>query len=157
MIKIKLIAVGRVKEEYFRNAIAEYAKRLGAFCKFEIVEVKEENYSKCDDASIKKILDVEGERISSAMSGYCVAFAVEGDKISSEGLAQKIKRLADKGESEISFIIGGSYGLRDKIKSACKERISLSDMTFPHTLTRVIVCEQIYRAFTIINGKEYHK
>ena len=146
MIKIRLLVVGKVKEKYFQDAIAEYSKRLSAFCKFDIIELKEENFRATDNSSINKTLNVEGERIKAAIQGYPIAFAVEGRHISSEELAAKI-----------TFIIGGSYGIEDGVKSICKEKISLSQMTFPHTLARVIVCEQLYRAFTIINGKEYHK
>ena len=149
MIKIRLVAVGKVKEEYYRNAIDEYAKRLGAFCKFEIIELKEENFKTADAAATDKILSVEGGRIKDALRGYPIAFAVEGKELSSEKFAEKIKYLVDSG--------GGSYGIKQEVKSLCKEKISFSQMTFPHTLTRVIACEQIYRAFTIINGKEYHK
>ena len=157
MIKIRLLVVGKVKEKYFHDAIAEYSKRLSAFCKFDIIELKEENFRATDNSSINKTLNVEGERIKAAIQGYPIAFAVEGRHISSEDLAAKIKRLTDGGVGEITFIIGGSYGIEDGVKSICKEKISLSQMTFPHTLARVIVCEQLYRAFTIINGKEYHK
>lgn len=157
MIKIRLVAVGKVKEEYYRNAIDEYAKRLGAFCKFEIIELKEENFKTADAAATDKILSVEGGRIKDALRGYPIAFAVEGKELSSEKFAEKIKYLVDSGVGEITFVIGGSYGIKQEVKSLCKEKISFSQMTFPHTLTRVIACEQIYRAFTIINGKEYHK
>lgn len=156
MIKIRLVAVGKVKEEYYRKAVDEYAKRLGAFCKFEIVELKEENFKSAEGAT-DKILSAEGERIKDALRGYSIAFAVEGKELSSEKLAEKIKNLIDAGVGEMTFVIGGSYGIKQEVKLLCKEKISFSQMTFPHTLTRVIACEQIYRAFTIISGKEYHK
>lgn len=157
MIKIKLVAVGKVKEEYFRAAIAEYAKRLNAFCKFEIVELKEENFRDVDRSTIEKSLSAEGERIKTSLKGYSVALAVEGKQCSSEELAAKLKNLIDGGVGEITFVIGGSYGIDDNVKSFCAEKISFSKMTFPHTLMRVIATEQLYRAFTIINGKDYHK
>ena len=154
MIKIRLIAVGKVKEEYFRDAVSEYAKRLSRYCDFGIVEVKEENSDKPD---VGRILSVEGERIAKAMKGYPVALAIEGKKVSSESFASMIGRLVDSGTGEICFVIGGSYGLCESVKAACREKISFSDMTFPHTLMRVIFAEQLYRAFTILSGTEYHK
>lgn len=157
MIKVRLVAVGKVKEEYFRQAILEYSKRLSAFCKFEIVELKEENFRGESLAVAEKSLKCEGERIAENLRGYTIAFAVEGKRISSEGLADKLKKLSDSGIGEITFVIGGSYGIEKGVKASCNERISFSDMTFPHTLARVVACEQIYRAFTIIAGKEYHK
>ena len=157
MIKVRVVAVGKVKEEYYRAAIAEYSKRLSRYCDFSVVEVKEENFTKTDAAAIGKILSVEGERIAAAAKGYMIAMAVEGEKTTSEELAEFIKKLADDGIGEITFIIGGSYGIDEKIKRGCRKKISLSAMTFPHTLARVVLCEQIYRAFTIIAGAEYHK
>ena len=157
MIKIRLIAVGKVKEKYFSEAILEYSKRLNGYCEFSLVEVKEENFKNPSQADIKKILTVEGERIEKAIKGYSIALAIEGKKISSDELAKKIKNLTDRGEGEICFIIGGSYGIEERVKNLCKERISFSDMTFPHTLMRVMTTEQLYRAFAINAGSEYHK
>ena len=122
-----------------------------------MIEVKEENYKNPSPSDIKKIMTVEGERIDKSVKGYPIALAVEGDKLSSEGLAKKIKGLTDRGEGEITFIIGGSYGIDESLKKRCKERLSFSDMTFPHTLMRVMMTEQLYRAFSINAGSEYHK
>ena len=159
MIKIRIVAVGRVKEKYFSEAVSEYSKRLSRFCDFSLVEVKEENYDKATAANVEIILSVEGERIEKAIKGTPVCLAIEGKKLSSEGLAEFIKTKIDRGEGEITFIIGGSSscGLSARVKRAADRRISFSDMTFPHTLARVMLSEQIYRAFTIINGAEYHK
>ena len=157
MIKIRLIAVGKVKEKYFSEAISEYSKRLNAYCEFSLVEVKEENFKNPSQADIKKIMSVEGERIEKALKGYPIALAIEGKKVSSEDLAKKIKSLTDRGEGEISFVIGGSYGIDERVKCLCKEKVSFSDMTFPHTLMRVMTTEQLYRAFAINAGSEYHK
>ena len=157
MIKIRLIAVGKVKEKYFADAIAEYSKRLSAYCDFTLIEVKEENYKNPSSADIKKIMAIEGERIEKAIKGYPIVLAIEGKKFSSEELSKRIKTLTDRGEGELAFIIGGSYGVDERIKKLCKESLSFSDMTFPHTLMRVMVTEQIYRAFSIIAGSEYHK
>ena len=151
MIKINVIAVGKVKESYFREAVEEYSKRLQKFCKINIIEVKEENLS-----SVEKTLSTEAENIISKIKGESVALAVEGDKITSEGLAKLIGGAVDRGE-ELTFIIGSSNGLDQRVKLAAKRAISFSDMTFPHTLARVMLMEQIYRAFTIINGVTYHK
>ena len=157
MIKIRLVAVGKVKEKYFTEAINEYSKRLSGYCEFSIVEVKEENYKNPSQSEINKILTVEGERIEKAIKGYAIALAIEGKKINSEDLAHKIKTLTDRGEGEITFIIGGSYGIDERFKRLVKEKISFSDMTFPHTLMRVMTTEQLYRAFSINAGSEYHK
>lgn len=157
MIKIRIVAVGRVKEKYFSEAVSEYSKRLSRFCDFSLIEVKEEYYDKATAANVEKILSVEGERIEKAIKGTPVCLAIEGKKLSSEGLAEFIKTKIDRGEGEITFIIGGSYGIDERVKRLCKDKISFSDMTFPHTLARVMLSEQIYRAFTIINGAEYHK
>ena len=156
MIKIRLVAVGKVKEKYYAEAIAEYKKRLSRFCDYEIIEVREENYEKFTAGDIPKILAIEGGRIFEAVKGYAIALAVEGEKYSSTEFADLISKLAASGKSEITFIIGGSYGIDERIKSAAK-KISFSDMTFPHTLMRVVFTEQLYRAFTIINNTEYHK
>lgn len=157
MIKIRLIAVGKVKEKYFQEGVLEYAKRLSAYCEFSIIEVKEENCKNPSDADIKKIMQIEGERIEKVIKGYPIALAVEGRKLTSEGLAKTISDLALRGNGDISFIIGGSYGIDERVKKLCKEKISFSDMTFPHTLMRVMTAEQLYRAFTINAGTEYHK
>ncbi|MBR2336343.1 MAG: 23S rRNA (pseudouridine(1915)-N(3))-methyltransferase RlmH [Clostridia bacterium] len=156
-MKIKLVAVGKVKEKYFTEAISEYSKRLKGYCDFSLIEVKEENFKNPSASDIKKILAVEGERIENAVKGYPIALAIEGKKLSSEELAKKIKALTDRGEGEICFIIGGSYGIDERVKALCKEKISFSDMTFPHTLMRVMATEQLYRAFAINAGSEYHK
>lgn len=157
MIKIRVVAVGKVKEKYFSEAIAEYSKRMSAYADFSIIELKEENYKNPNPSEINKILTVEGERIEKTMKGYCIVLAIEGKKMSSEELSKKIKCLVDRGEGEITFIIGGSYGVSERVKKLCKESLSFSDMTFPHTLMRVVLTEQIYRAFSIIAGSEYHK
>lgn len=156
MFKVKIIAVGKIKEEYFQQAIAEYVKRAGRYAEVKIVEVKEENF--CAEPSDKEkeiILEKEGEGILKEVKGRVFALAIEGKKISSEGLKDLIKKSKDAGE-ELTFIIGGSYGLADKVKRAAT-LVSFSDMTFPHTLFRVMLTEQIYRAFNIMEGGKYHK
>lgn len=156
MFKVKIIAVGKIKESYFAEAVAEYVKRAGRYAEVKIVEVKEENF--CAEPSDKEkdiILDKEGDAILKEVKGRVFALAIEGKKISSEGLKDLIKKSKDAGE-ELTFIIGGSYGLADKVKRAAT-LISFSDMTFPHTLFRVMLTEQIYRAFNIMEGGKYHK
>ncbi|MBQ7879502.1 MAG: 23S rRNA (pseudouridine(1915)-N(3))-methyltransferase RlmH [Clostridia bacterium] len=145
MQKITIVAVGKIKEAFYRDAVAEYAKRLSRFVKLEIRELAE-------GAS----LQAEGADILRACKGYTVALAVEGEKLSSEGLAAKIKKCTDAGK-DMTFIIGSSCGLSDEVKNAADHKLSFSDMTFPHQLMRVILCEQIYRAFMINAGATYHK
>ncbi len=145
MQKINFVVVGKIKESFYREAVAEYVKRLSRFAKVEIKELAEGANP-----------DAEAWDILRACKGYTFALAVEGDKLSSEGLAKKIKKLSDAGK-EITFVIGSSCGLSDEVKKAADERLSFSDMTFPHQLMRVILAEQVYRAFMINSGATYHK
>lgn len=145
MIKVNIVCVGKIKEQFYRDAVAEYVKRLSRFCRAEICELSE-----------GRSLEEEGEAILRRVRGYVIALCVEGQKLSSTGLAARIKQLCDGGE-EITFIIGSSCGLAEKVKGAARLKLSFSDMTFPHQLMRVILCEQIYRAFMINGGGEYHK
>jgi 23S rRNA (pseudouridine1915-N3)-methyltransferase len=145
MIKVNVVCVGKIKEEFYRQAVAEYAKRLSRFCKVEIKELPE-----------GKNLNEEGQCILKACKGYKIALCVEGQKVDSLALARRIKTLCDKGE-EITFIIGSSCGLADEVKACADFKLSFSDMTFPHQLMRVILFEQIYRSFMINSGSEYHK
>ena len=157
MIKVNVIAVGRVKERYFADGIAEYSKRLSKFCDFTVTEVEEENYKKTDAKIIERIKQREGEKIIPLLKGTVFATAPEGKKLSSEDLARKIGALADAGRGVITFVIGGSYGLSDKVKERADKLLSFSDMTFPHAMFRLILVEQIYRAFCINAGTPYHK
>ena len=145
MIKVNIVCVGKIKEEFYRAAVAEYTKRLSRFCKVEIKEIAE-----------GKNIEEEGKIILKTAKGYKIALCIEGQKIDSQGLAARVKTLCDKGE-EISFIIGSSCGLSDEVKNSADFKLSFSGMTFPHQLMRVILCEQIYRAFMINSGSEYHK
>ena len=156
MIKVNVVAVGKVKEKYFADGISEYAKRLSRFCEFKIIEIQEENYKNVDEGIAETIKEREGERILPHLKGYVLAMAIEGKKYSSVKLAEKIKNLSNTG-GVITFVIGGSYGLSDAVKKRADELTSFSDMTFPHTLFRLMLSEQIYRAFCIINGSAYHK
>ncbi len=145
MQKIYIVCVGKIKESFYRDAVAEYVKRLSRFAKVEIKELAEG-------------ADPEGEAddILRALKGYVIALAVEGEKRSSEKLAAKLKKITDAGK-EITFVIGSSCGLSDRVKNAADYKLSFSDMTFPHQLMRVILCEQVYRAFMINAGSTYHK
>lgn len=145
MIKINIVCVGKIKEEFYRSAVAEYTKRLARFAKVEIKEIAE-----------GKNLEEEAEGILRAVKGFCFALCIEGIKLSSENLAKEVKKLCDRGE-EITFVIGSSCGLAEKVKERADFKLSFSDMTFPHQLMRVILVEQIYRAFMINSGSEYHK
>lgn len=156
MIKINLICVGKVKEEYFRAAVAEYAKRLSRFCDFKITEVSEENLKDPAAGDIERILKRESENILPKLNGKIYALAIEGEKLSSEKFAQLLSKEKQAGTGEITFVIGGSYGLNRAVKERAK-LISFSDMTFPHTLFRVMFTEQLYRAFCIAEGTAYHK
>ena len=145
MIKVNVVCVGKLKEKYWREAVEEYLKRLSRFCKAEIRELPER-------ANPKE----EAEEILRACCGYVIALAVEGKGCTSKQLAQKVGALCDKGE-EITFVIGSSCGLDGRVKAEARELLSFSEMTFPHQMMRVILLEQIYRAFMINCGSEYHK
>lgn len=145
MIKVNIVCIGKIKESYLREACGEYIKRLSRFCKLEIKELAE-----------GKNLKDEAEAVLRAVSGYKIALCVEGKQLSSPALAERLKALTDRG-GEITFIIGSSCGLDNAVKDNCDLKLSFSEMTFPHQLMRVILLEQIYRAFMINAGSEYHK
>lgn len=144
MLNIKIICCGTLKENYLKDAVKEYEKRLSAFCKLSVQEIKEDTLT----ASYSAV---------SAFKGYKIALCIEGNMLSSEQLAQRIDSVALGGNSDIAFVIGGSDGIAEETKKLCDLRLSFSKMTFPHQLMRVILLEQIYRAFTIINHRQYHK
>lgn len=160
MMNVTLLCVGKLKEDYLRAACAEYQKRLGAFCRLSVIEIAESRLSdRPSQAQIDAALIEEGERILAKLPAntYPVALCIEGQKMSSEQLAVNIASLAANGTSSLAFIIGGSFGLSEKVKSACRLRLSMSDMTFAHQLARVMLLEQIYRAFSINANTKYHK
>ena len=150
-MKIKVVCVGAIKESFFKEAVSEYAKRLQKYCKLEIVELKQ---SKNDTEFAKAD---EYEDINLHLEGYVITLAIEGREISSQELAIKINDIAVKGYSTITFVIGGSFGVDDRIKSKSNMLLSFSKMTFPHQLFRVVLLEQIYRAYNIQNNTPYHK
>ena len=161
MLRVNLICIGRIKEKYYTDAISEYSKRLSAFCKFQIIELPEERIrSNTPNASqIDEVLEAEGKRMLQKISpsDYVIAMCIEGKLLSSEELAKKLDEVALGGKSAVDFIIGGSYGLCAEVKSRADLRLSMSRMTFPHQLARVILSEQIYRAFEISTNGKYHK
>ncbi len=159
-MKITILCVGKIKEKYFSDAIAEYSKRLSRYCTLEIIEVQDEKTPDgAGEAIEKQIKEKEGERLLSKMKDgcYAIALAIKGKKLTSEGLAKKIEDLSTGGTGHIAFVIGGSLGLSDAVLSKCDMHLSFSDMTFPHQLMRVILLEQVYRAYRIISGEPYHK
>lgn len=161
MIKINIICIGKIKEKYFTDAISEYAKRLTAFCKFSIIELSEEKIrsNNPNQSQIDEVIEAEGKRIMQkiSQSDYVVAMCIEGKVLSSEELSKTIDNVSLSGKSTIDFIIGGSYGLSNEVKSRANLKLSMSRMTFPHTMARMILSEQIYRAFEISTNGKYHK
>jgi 23S rRNA (pseudouridine1915-N3)-methyltransferase len=159
-MNINIISVGKVKEKYFRDAIAEYSKRLGKYCKLNITEVQDEktpeNASSKEETAIK---DKEGDGILKHIKDnmFVIALDIKGSAFKSEEFADYIENLGIIGKSNITFIIGGSLGLSEYVLSRADFRLSFSKMTFPHQLMRVILLEQIYRCFRIISGEPYHK
>lgn len=161
MLKINIICIGKIKEKYFTDAVGEYAKRLTAFCKFSVVELNEERIrsNTPNEAQIAEVIEAEGRRILQKIgaSDYLAAMCIEGKLLSSEELSETLDKAALSGKSTVDFIIGGSYGLSDEVKRRADLRLSMSKMTFPHQLARVILSEQIYRAFEISTNGKYHK
>lgn len=159
-MKITLLTVGKIKEKYFTDAIAEYAKRLSRYCKLEIVEVADEKTPDgASEALEAQIKEKEGERILAKVpdSAYVVALAIEGKQLDSEELAKKMEQWNVSGVSHMVFIIGGSLGLAPKVLNRADFKLSFSKMTFPHQLMRVVLLEQVYRSFRIRNNEPYHK
>ena len=159
MLNVKFITLGTLKEAYLRDAAAEYEKRLGAFCRFELVQLKEERLSDDpSDSEIKNALSKESEKILTLIPprAYVVAMCVEGKQLSSPELADKLEEVSSR-TSDICFIIGSSFGLADAVKQRADLRLSVSKLTFPHQLMRVILLETVYRAFNIQKGTRYHK
>ena len=159
-MKITIIAVGKIREKFYRDAIAEYVKRLGRYCKLEIIQVEDEKISDRAGTLLTELVKKkEAERILKYIreNAYVVILEIQGDMYDSEGFAEQIEKLATRGISHIQFIIGGSLGLYEEVCKKADLTVSFSKMTFPHQLMRVILLEQIYRAYRIINGEPYHK
>lgn len=159
MANIKFISVGTLKEDYLRDAVAEYIKRLSGFCRVEEVNIKESRLPQDpSDKEIERALEEEGKQILAATGNraYKIAMCVEGKQFSSPALAEKIENAFSQ-SSEICFIIGSSHGLSSEVKAAADLKLSVSALTFPHQLMRVILAEAVYRCMTIIKGTKYHK
>lgn len=160
MLNINIICIGKLKEDYLRSASAEYEKRLGAFCRLKITELSPSRLPDNPNPSqIEAALCDEGERIISKISPNDAVFAlcIEGKELSSEELSREIEKCAVSGFGSLCFIIGGSHGLSSQVKSRAKFKLSMSRMTFPHQLARIMLLEQIYRSFMISSGGKYHK
>lgn len=159
-MKITIITVGKIKEKYLKDAIAEYSKRLSKYCKLEIVEVADEKTpDNASETMEDAIRSKEAERILKYVKedAYIITLEIQGKQLASEEMAEKIERLGVMGTSHIIFIIGGSIGLGEEVIKKSNYALSFSKMTFPHQLMRVILLEQIYRSYRIINREPYHK
>lgn len=160
MLNIKFICVGKLRERFYIDAFNEYARRLSAYCKFECAELNETKLGdKPSDKEIENALVRESADIEKAIpkDAYVIAMCVGAKQLKSEELAQKINSLALSGRGKICFIIGGSFGMAESVKQRADMRLGMSEMTFPHHLARVVLTEQIYRSFKIIEGSRYHK
>jgi 23S rRNA (pseudouridine1915-N3)-methyltransferase len=160
MLSVTIACVGKLKEAYWRDACAEYVKRLGAFCRIQIVEVAEERLPDTPSAAqIEAAIDAEGQRLLAKIpaSASVIALCIEGKQLSSEALSKQMTDWAVDGVSHVVFVIGGSFGLSEAVKREAALRLSFSPMTFPHQLARILALEQIYRAFHIASGGKYHK
>ena len=160
MLQVKLICVGKMREKYYTEAFAEYAKRLGAYCRFECLEITEQRLP--DAPSGKEIaaaLEKEGAEVLKAIppDAFVTALCVEGKSLPSEGVARLIAERENSGKPKLCFLVGGSFGLSDRVKARADLKLSMSAMTFPHHLARVMLAEQIYRGFKINEGSRYHK
>lgn len=159
-MKIKIITVGKLKEKYLKQGIAEYTKRLGKYCKLEMIEVADEKAPEAlSDAEMLQVKQKEGERILAKVGegDYVYALAIQGKEITSESFAESIEKMSVQGKSTFTFIIGGSLGLSDDVLARSNTQISFGRLTYPHQLMRLILVEQIYRCFRIIKGEPYHK
>lgn len=160
MMKVTVIAVGKLKEKYLRDGCAEYCKRLAAFAKVNIVEINE---CRCSDnpspSEIEAVKQKEGEAILTKLpkGAYVIPLCIEGTSLSSEAFSAKLEDVAVSGNSEVALIIGGSFGLSDAVKAKGHLKLSFGKMTLPHQLMRLVLLEQLYRAFSIANHTKYHK
>lgn len=160
MLNIRLICVGKLKERFYTEAVSEYSKRLNAFCRLELIELPEERLGeKPSAAEIEAALNREAEQIEKKIlkDGTLICLCIEGEQMTSEAVAGLLTRTESAGRPRISFVIGGSFGLAGKLKDRADLRLSMSKMTFPHHLARVMLLEQIYRGFQIKEGSRYHK
>lgn len=159
-MQIQIVSVGKVKEKYLKLGIAEFEKRLRPYCKLTMEEVNDEQApEQLSDKELNHVIQKEGERILSKIkpNQYVIALAINGESWSSEQLADGMEKLGIHGKSQISFIIGGSNGLSDDVLNRADQKLSFSKMTFPHQLMKLILIEQVYRAFKIQKNEPYHK
>ena len=159
-MRINIVCVGKIKEKYLKLGIDEFKKRLSKYCKLEIIELEDEKAPEnLSDKEMLIIKEKEGKKILSKIkdNSYVIALAIDGKNLSSEELADTMSKLAVRGNSHITFVIGGSLGLSDEVLKRADYKLSFSKMTFPHQLMRLILLEQVYRAFRINNNEPYHK
>ena len=159
-MKIKVVTVGKLKEKYLKDGIAEYSKRISRFAKLEMIELADEKTpDKASESENQKILEIEGQRILSKVADrdFVIALAIEGKMFSSEEFSKQLEEASIKGFSTLTFIIGGSLGLSSAVKNRANLSVSFGRLTLPHQLMRLVLVEQIYRAFTIQQGSPYHK
>ncbi|HGS3061075.1 TPA: 23S rRNA (pseudouridine(1915)-N(3))-methyltransferase RlmH [Streptococcus pneumoniae] len=159
-MKIKVVTVGKLKEKYLKDGIAEYSKRISRFAKFEMIELSDEKTpDKASESENQKILEIEGQRILSKISDrdFVIVLAIEGKTFFSEEFSKQLEETSIKGFSTLTFIIGGSLGLSSSVKNRANLSVSFGRLTLPHQLMRLVLVEQIYRAFTIQQGFPYHK
>ena len=159
-MRINIVCVGKIKEKYLKLGIDEFKKRLSKYCKLEIIELEDEKAPEnLSDKEMLMIKEKEGKKILSKIkdNSYVIALAIDGKNLSSEELAETINKLGVRGVSNITFVIGGSLGLSDEVLSRADYKLSFSKMTFPHQLMRLILLEQVYRAYRINNNEPYHK
>jgi len=159
-MRIKLLVIGKIKDQYLKNGIDEYILKLSNYTKVEIIEVKDESLpDNPNESEIKKVINIEGDRILKLLkeNDYLIGLDLGCKEMDSEEFASYLEKAFVKANSTINFVIGGSYGLSDSLKKRCNDRLSLSKMTFLHQMTRLILLEQIYRAFKINRNETYHK
>ncbi|WP_247913091.1 23S rRNA (pseudouridine(1915)-N(3))-methyltransferase RlmH [Streptococcus sp. oral taxon 431] len=159
-MKIKIVTVGKLKEKYLKDGIAEYSKRISRFATVEMVELADEKTpDRASDSENEKILDLEGNRILSKIGDreFVVVLAIEGKTLSSEEFSKQLEQASINGYSTLTFVIGGSLGLSPQVKNRANLSLSFGRLTLPHQLMRLVLVEQIYRAFTIQQGSPYHK
>lgn len=159
-MKIRIVSVGKMKEKYWRDAAAEYARRLGRYCSLEQFEVADESTpQEPSERERELILQKEGERILRHIpdGSFCIALVIEGRSFSSEAFSDYLKERMDRGGSDLTFVIGGSLGLSGQVRKRADLQLSFSEFTFPHQMMRVVLLEQIYRSFRIMNHEPYHK
>ena len=159
-MKITILAVGKLKEKYWKQAIAEYEKRLGAYSKIEMIEVPDEKAPETmSDKEIEQVKEKEGQRLLAKIKPQAtvITLEIQGKMLSSEGLAKELQQRMIQGQSDFVFVIGGSNGLHQDVLNRSNYALSFSKMTFPHQMMRVVLIEQVYRAFKIMRGEAYHK